>query len=91
MLTGLCSSITQGPWHLIFDLGQLGILSFCIEVICWTPWISPYCRMFLGAQHSLIMQSVHSSPFNIFCLYAVFRWMFIAASVNWKQLIMENL
>ena len=40
---------------------------------------------------SLIMQSVHSIPFNTFCLYAVFRWMFIAASVNWKRLIMENL
>ena len=40
--------------------------------------------------HSLIIQSVHSIPFNTFCLYAVFRWMFIAASVNWKQLIMEK-
>ena len=41
MLTGLCSSIAQEPLHLMFDLWQLGILSFCIEIICWTRWISP--------------------------------------------------
>ena len=41
---------------------------------------------------SLECFSEHSiSLLNLFCLYAVFRWMFIAASVNWKQLIMENL
>ena len=32
--------ISSGPWYLSFFLGQIGNLSFFIEIICWAPWIS---------------------------------------------------
>ena len=68
MLTGLCSSIAQGPWHLIFDfLGKQEFSVFVQKSYAGHPGFLP--RMFLRAQHSLIMQSVHSSPFNIIILF----------------------
>ena len=40
----LCSSNTWsgGTCHLTFVLGWLGNLSFCIEIVCWEPWISQF-------------------------------------------------
>ena len=42
--SGLCSSNawSGGTSHLTFVLGWLGNLSFCIEIVCWEPWISQF-------------------------------------------------
>ena len=32
---GCALAVASGPWHLTFALGQLGYLSFLIEILCW--------------------------------------------------------
>ena len=58
LIQGCVLALSSGPWLLTFAIGQLGNLSFFIEILCWVAWISqvqstwfPWISFFL--EHNL--------------------------------------